>query len=252
MIRGRYLVAFALALVVAFAAFYGTVRLFGSWWRLPDMPSAEEWSAFFGISALIALAFAWYQLRQVDQSNRQLILSNEQARKITLEQIRPRVRAFWHVDRAATKKRGEPARGSIYVAIRNFGPNAATNVKLRVNPAFVSLDKFFLPGKKEEHLGKMNKVFDGSVYFDTLLPEKTYVWFLGDTPGLLDDETLGVRRYTVTVEYDGLPSGERYSDVFNLDLDIERNLSKPVAPLDRIGKDLEVLGDKIDKVIAKM
>lgn len=45
--------------MIAFAVFCLSVALFGSWWRFPNMPTAEEWSAFFGASALVALVFAW-------------------------------------------------------------------------------------------------------------------------------------------------------------------------------------------------
>ncbi len=238
--------------VVAFALFCLSVALFGSWWRFPNMPTAEEWSAFFGASALLALFFAWYQVRQVDQSNRALIASNDQARLVNIEQIRPRVRAYFDVDRSATKRRGDPSRGSIYVAVENFGPNAATNVRLSVDEPFQSLDVFFKPGRMESHLNGLKEIFNGSVYFDTLLPGRKYVWFLGSVPELMDDTTLKVRSYNVTVHYDGVAGGPPYEEAFRLDLDLERNLERPVKPLDRIGKDLEVIGDKIDAVVAKL
>lgn len=44
--------------VVAFGLFCVGVAVWGSWWRFPNMPTAEEWSALFGASALVALGFA--------------------------------------------------------------------------------------------------------------------------------------------------------------------------------------------------
>ena len=91
--------------LAAFALFCTSVAFGGSWWRFPDMPTTEEWSAFFGVSALMALGFAWYQIRQVDQSNKALIVSNELARQVNLEAVRPRVQVALEASRLVTRTR---------------------------------------------------------------------------------------------------------------------------------------------------
>lgn len=242
----------ASGVILLFALFCVSVAILGSWWHFPNMPTPEEWSAFFGASALVALAFAWYQLRQVDQSNRELVASNDATRRLAAEQIRPRVRVYLDVVRIATKKRGDPARGSIYVTVRNFGPTPATNVKLTLDTHFVSLDHFFKPGMMQNHLDEMSSVFDGSSRFDTLLPEKEYVWFLGLAPDLLDDTTLATRQYRIRAEYSATATDDSYDEEYLLDRDVERNVAQPVDPLERIGKDIEVLADKLQGITAKL
>lgn len=65
-VQMRLIVRVLLAIAGVFVAFAVGVAVFGSWWRLPNMPTAEEWSALFGAFALGALFFAWHQIRQVD------------------------------------------------------------------------------------------------------------------------------------------------------------------------------------------
>ncbi|MCR2785554.1 MULTISPECIES: hypothetical protein [unclassified Microbacterium] len=81
----------ACVLAAVFVLFGVSVAAWGSWWRFEGMPTAEEWFALFGVSALVALAFAWYQIRQVDHSNRQPIASNAHSQRVNMEGVRPRV-----------------------------------------------------------------------------------------------------------------------------------------------------------------
>jgi len=238
----------AAAVIGVFLLFCLSVAVWGPWWRFEGMPTPEEWSAVFGASALIALAFAWYQIRQVDQSNKALIASNEVARQVNLEAVRPRVQVSLEATRSVTKVRGAPVRGTIHIAVRNTGASSANNVRLSVSPPFTSLETFFQPGMMPEHFGEVNKFFDGSVRFPTLSPGKTYIWFLGRAPDLFDDETGVPRRWEVEAEYSGTASDESFRDTFILDMDIEKRIELPVDPLDRIGKDLEVVGGELGKI----
>jgi len=231
--------------LAAFALFCGSVALWGSWWRSPGMPTAEEWSALFGVSALIALAFAWYQIRQVDQSNRALIASNQLARQVNLEAVRPRVQVALEASRSVTKNRGGPVEGTLYIAVRNIGVSPAHDVRLRVSPPFTSLEKFFKPGMMEEHFSEVNKAFNGEVHFPTLHPGNTYIWFLGRAPAVFDDTTGAPRRWEVEAVYAGTASAVAFHDNFVLDLDVEKRIELPVDPLIRIGKDIEVVGNQL-------
>lgn len=238
------LTVFAL-FVGAFASFCVSVALWGSWWRFPNMPSAEEWSAIFGASAVIALGFAWYQIRQVDQSNKALISSNELARQVNLEAVRPRVQVALEASRFVSKHRGTPVEGTLYIAVRNIGVSPAHDVRLSVSPPFTSLDKFFKPGLMDEHFAEVNKAFNGEMHFRTLHPGNTYIWFLGRAPALFEDTTGVPRRWEVEANYTGTASTVPFYDKFVMDLDVEKRIEMPVDPLTRIGKDIEVVADHL-------
>lgn len=244
----RLIVKIAAAVISVFFLFCVSVAVCGPWWRFEDMPRPEEWSAFFGASALVALAFAWYQIRQVDQSNKALIASNELARQVNLEAVRPRVQVSIEATRSVTKIRGAPVRGTIHIAVRNTGSSSANNVRLKVSPPFTSLETFFQPGMMPAHFAEVNAFFDGSVRFPSLTPGKTYIWYLGRAPDLFEDETGVPRRWQVEVKYSGTASGESFQDIFTLDMDVEKRIELPVDPLDRIGKDLEVVGGELGKI----
>jgi len=241
------LTALAVA-VVAFVLFCVSVAAWGSWWRLPAMPTAEEWSALFGASALVALGFAWYQIRQVDQSNKALIASNELARQVNLEAVRPRVQVALEPTRFVQKNRGAPVEGTFFIAVRNTGASPAHNVRLSVSPPFTSLERFFNPGMMATHFAEVNEVFNGKVHFRTITPGSTYVWFLGRVPDLFADESGIPRRWEIDVEYTGTSSPSPFSEMFVLDLDVEKRLEFPVDPLVRIGKDIEVVGSKLEAI----
>ena len=53
-------------------------------------------------------------------------------------------------------------------------------------------------------------------------------------------------------EYAGTALANGYVEEFLLDLDIERNLAQRVDPLERIGKDIEVLADKLEAIKGKL
>lgn len=147
----RIVLTVVAVVVVAFGLFSASVAFWGSWWRFPGMPTAEEWSAVFGASALVALGFAWYQIRQVDQSNKALIASNELARQVNIEAVRPRVQVALEANRFVQKDRGAAVKGALYIAVRNIGVSPARDVRLKVSPPFTSLGKFFKPGMMGEH-----------------------------------------------------------------------------------------------------
>lgn len=147
--------------LAAFALFCTSVVFWGSWWRFSEMPTAEEWSAFFGASALVALGFAWYQIRQVDRSNNALVASNELARQVNIEAVRPRIQIALEPSRVVRKNRNTPAEGTLYIAVRNIGVSPAHNVRMRVNEPFTSLEKFFKPGMMAAHFDEVNKAFNG-------------------------------------------------------------------------------------------
>jgi hypothetical protein len=212
------------------------------------MPIAEEWSALFGATALIALGFAWYQIRQVDQSNKALVASNEHIQHVNIEAVRPRVQVSLQADRSVRKDRGAPAEGTIYIAVRNIGVSPANDVKMRVTPPFTSLEKFFKAGMMGQHFEEVNRAFNGETFFPTLNPGNTYIWFLGRAPGLFNASTGVPRRWTVEAEYVGSVSDKPFQDTFILDLDVEKRIELPVDPLIRIGKDIQVVGEKLESI----
>ncbi|MFD5225702.1 hypothetical protein ACFWHT_08795 [Microbacterium sp. NPDC058342] len=237
-----------IAAVGIFAVFFASVWFWGSWWRFPGMPSAEEWSALFGATALIALGFAWYQIRQVDQSNKALIASNEHSQHVNAEAVRPRVQVALRADRTVLKERGGPVKGTLYVAVRNIGVSPATDVKLRVTPPFTSLETFFKPGMMGQHFEEVNRVFNGETAFPTLNPGNSYIWFLGRVPELFEEAAGVPRRWAVEAEYTGTVSDKPFHDTFILDLDVEKRIELPVDPLIRIGKDIQVVGEKLERI----
>ena len=235
-------------IVVAFALFRISVVIGGSWWRFPGMPTAEEWSALFGASALVALGFAWYQIRQVDQSNKALIASNELARQVNLEAVRPRIQVALEPTRFVQKNRGAPVEGTLHIAVRNIGVSPAHDVRLSVSPPFTSLESFFKPGMMSTHFAEVNEAFNGEVHFRTLNPGNSYIWFLGRVPKLFATDASVPRRWEVEAEYMGTSSPSPFREKFVLDLDVEKRIELPVDPLVRIGKDLEVVGSKLEAI----
>lgn len=238
----RTILTIVAPVVIMFGLFSVSVAVWGSWWRFASMPTAEEWSAIFGASALIALGFAWYQIRQVDQSNRTLIASNELARQVNIEAVRPRVQVTLETDRIVTGNRGAPVEGRLYIAVRNIGVSPAHNVRLTVTPPFTSLEHFFNPGMMTEYFAEVNEAFNGKTYFLTLSPGNNYVWFLGQAPEIFDAGAEVPRCWEVEAEYSGTSTPAPFHDTFVLDLDIEKRIKLPVDPLVRIGKDLETVG----------
>jgi hypothetical protein len=234
--------------VLLAACFMISVMLWGSWWRVTDMPRAEEWSALFGASALAALGFAWYQIRQVDKSNQALITSNAETRQVNVEAVRPRVQVYLEMERVMRKQRGQAPHSNIFVAVRNVGPSPALDVRLSVNPPFVSLEEFFLPGGMVRHLTEMNDAFSGNVQFPKLHSGNPYIWFIGRTPETIDDESSNPRRWVVTAEYGSSVIPTLFSETFVIDLDVEYRMARPEDPLLRIGKDIEVVGERLDAI----
>lgn len=208
------------------------------------MPTAEEWSALFGASALGALFFAWHQIRQVDQSNRELINTNELMRRANVEAIRPRVQVSLDTTRTVNKVRGGKVEGNIFVSVQNIGASPAHDVRLSVSPAFDSLERFFKPGKKDLAMQALNDVFDGSVRFSTLRPGVTYIWFLGRAPEIFDEDN-PFRRWRAQARFSSSASNEEHLDVSEMDIDVEKRLELPVDPLIRIGRDIEIVGDRL-------
>lgn len=212
------------------------------------MPTPAEWSAFFGASALVALVFAWFQVRQVDQSNKALIRSNDLARLVNIEAVRPRVQVAFSPQRVTGKQRGGRTEGNLYVAVRNIGTSPARAVKLTVDRPFTSRVEFFKPDMMPAHFAEMNSAFNGDIHFQTMNPGVTYIWFLGQVPGMFDLHDGLPRRWEVTAEYLGSVSQDAFVDKFVLDLDIEKLIEFPVDPLVRIGRDLEVVGDVLTEM----
>jgi hypothetical protein len=239
--------ALVLALALAFV-FDLSVRLWGSWWRIPDMPTAEEWSALFGVSALVAVFFAWQQLRQVDESNRELIASNQLTRQVQLETIRPRVQVYLQANRSVWKRRDKPVDGQLHITVVNTGATEALNVRLSVTPPFSSLEEFFNPGMMGKHFQAVNAVFDGSIAFDVLRPGASYIWFLGRAPKLFEDQDQAPRRYEIKASYGSALVDGRFESEFVIDLDVEKRIDAGEDSLERIGKDLEVIGDKLEAI----
>lgn len=99
-----------------------------------------------------------------------------------------------------------------------------------------------------EHFEEVNHAFNGEVHFGTLHPGSTYIWFLGRVPDLFDESSFIPRRWNVEVEYMGSMSNDPFKDGFVLDLDIEKRMEFPVDPLKRIGKDVEVVAEKLDGI----
>ncbi|MBA8816379.1 hypothetical protein FHX48_001452 [Microbacterium halimionae] len=244
----RIVLTVAAVVVAAFGLFSASVVIWGSWWRFPYMPTAEEWQAVFGASALVALGFAWYQIRQVDQSNKALIASNELARQVNIEAVRPRVQVALEASRFVQKDRGASATGTLYIAVRNIGVSPASDVRLKVSQPFTSLETFFKPGMMSSHFAEVNETFNGEVHFPTLNPGNSYIWFLGRVPELFQDDSGIPRRWEVETKYTGTVSPEPFRETFVLDLDVEKRIELPVDPLVRIGKDIEVVGSHLKAI----
>ncbi len=172
--------------------------------------------AVFGASALVALGFAWYQIRQVDQSNKALIASNELARQVNIEAVRSRVQVALEASRIVQKDRGASATGTLYIVVRNIGVSPASDVRLRVSPPFTSLEKFFKPGMMSGHFAEVNETFNGEVHFPTLNPDNSYTWFLGRVPELFQDGSGIPRRGEVASEYTGTASPEPFRETLFL------------------------------------
>lgn len=136
----------------------------------------------------------------------------------------------------------------MFIAVRNIGVSPAHDVRLSVSPPFTSLEKFFKPGMMAAHFAEVNEAFNGEVHFRTLNPGNTYIWFLGQVPDLFADDAGIPRRWKVDTEYTGTSSPSPFSETFILDLDIEKRIELPVDPLVRIGKDIEVVGSKLEAI----
>lgn len=243
-------VAALVALSAALICLRVSVLLFGSWWRYDGAPTADEWSAFFGAFVVIGLVFAWYQLRQVDQSNHELAASNEEVRRVNLEMVRPRVLVELDYERALFKSRQAQFTGSILMKISNIGVSTAQGVAVTVSPPLQSLPQFFKPEKMEEYFTGLEQKFDGSVLFPQLTPGQRHGYFLGRFPDLTDDQTGVPRRYTVTVRYTDSSQTHEFTESFTLDLDANRSVEVRTDPVARLGRDVEVVGDQL-KLIRK-
>lgn len=237
----------AAASAILLAALKLSVVFFGSWWRWGGMPTPDEWSAILGFSAVIALVLAWYQIRQVDVSNRALVDSNAETQRINLEMVRPRVQVSLMARQSVRKQRGFPAGGNLFVSLENVGMGTARNLKMKVDIPFDSLDQFFLEGKREQHFANVNKNFEGICTFQIVVAGKRFIWFLGRAPELLDESNGAPQRYRVDVEYEDI-AGHLFKESFSLDLQAEKNVLAEIDPLERIGRDIEVVGDQLKQV----
>lgn len=208
------------------------------WWRLGFLPTPEEWQATFAGLALAALGLAWYQIKQVDASNKEVARSNESVRKVNLENVRPRVQVFLTADRIVRRLRGAPVTGMIYLTVENVGITAATNVKMTTSSAFESLPELFNPGAMEKHLDEVNSFFNGDIRFKTLMPGRPYIWILGRAPEIYEAEGI-VKKYDIRVQYGIVGLSDLFDETITIDLDLEKRIAAPVDPLVRIGKDLE-------------
>lgn len=228
--------------------FVASVARWGPWWRLEDAPTAEEWSAFFGAFVVVGLLFAWFQVRQVDRSNRVLAESNRETQRVNLELVRPRLLVDLQFTRSVFRSRQAEVKGSIQVVVRNLAANPARDVRLEVSPPFTSLPIFFKPGKMERHFETMNGRFDGSIAFEHLAPDTQHGHYLGGFPDLIADTSGAPRRYVVTATYTDMTGQHSFSDRFVLDLDTSRTIDITGDPLIRLGKDVEVVGDELKTI----
>ncbi|MBT1541470.1 hypothetical protein KK103_06825 [Curtobacterium flaccumfaciens pv. flaccumfaciens] len=238
------LIAF-LAMAAVLGVLRLTVSLFGSWWRFEGAPTAEEWSAFFGAFVVGGLVIAWFQLRQVDRSNRELASSNDDVRRVNLELVRPRIIVDLEYQRALFKSRHGQLSGSIMVIVSNGGASTASDVRLSLTPGFQSLEQFFKPGKMEEYLSEVNAKFQGAVLFPQLAAGVRHGYFLGRFPDLTEDATGLPRRYIVKVQYNDVSRKHQFEESFVLDLDVNRSIEISADPVARLGKDVEVVGDEL-------
>jgi len=233
------------ALAVVAVLLRVSVTMFGSWWRFAGAPTADEWSAFFGAFVVVGLVFAWYQLRQVDQSNRALAESNEEVRRVNIELVRPRVLVDLDYEHSLFKNRRAQFSGNITIVVRNVGPSNARDVRLTISPPIESLEHFFKPNMMTEYLAGVNSKFSGSVLFPHLAPGRRHGYFLGRFPDLTDDESGLPRRYTVVATYTDAHAAHRFEETFILDLDVNRSIEVTTDPVARLGKDVEVVGDEL-------
>jgi hypothetical protein len=194
---------------------------------------------------VIGLVFAWYQLRQVDESNRALGESNEEVRRVNIELVRPRVLVDLDYERSLFKSRRAQFSGNITIVVRNVGPSNARDVRLTISPAIESLEHFFKPNMMTEYLAGVNSKFNGSVLFPHLAPDRRHGYFLGRFPDLTDDESGLPRRYTVVATYTDAHASHRFEETFILDLDVNRSIELTTDPVARLAKDMEVVGDEL-------
>lgn len=150
--------------------------------------------------------------------------------------------------RFVSKVRGGPVEASLFVVVRNLGSSPALDLRLRVSPPFTSLERFFKPGMMGEHFAEVNRVFNGEVHFRVLNPGKNYVWYLGNAPDIFQTSDAVPRRWEVHAEYSGTASPSPFHETYVIDLDVEKRIELPVDPLVRIGKDIEVVGDKLERI----
>ncbi len=245
--RRRLLVSLAAVagVTVVAALFRISVSVFGSWWRFAGAPTADEWSAFFGAFVVVGLVFAWFQLRQVDQSNRALAESNEEVRRVNAELVRPRVLVDLDYERSLFKSRHAQFSGNIMISVRNVGASNARDVRLAISPPITSLKRFFKPNAMTEYLTGVNSKFNGSVLFPHLAPGRRHGYFLGRFPDLTDERSGLPRRYTVVATYTDASAAHRFEETFVLDLDVNRSIEVTTDPIARLGKDVEVVGDEL-------
>ncbi len=247
---GRLRLILLLAVVVATAvgAFRVSIAVWGSWWRFDGAPTAEEWSAFFGGFVVIGLVFAWYQIRQVDRSNRALAASNEETRRVNIETIRPRLLVDLGLHRSVFKDRRAAMQGTVVVEVANLSASTARNVCLSVEPPFQSLAHFFLPDKMPAAMARVNSVFDGSVSFEHLASGRRHGYILGRFPKIFEATPEMPRRYVVIARYTDMSGQHHFEDTFTLDLDVAGSVEVATDPVTRLGKDVEVIGDELSLI----
>ncbi|WP_267424877.1 MULTISPECIES: hypothetical protein [unclassified Curtobacterium] len=156
------------------------------WWRVPSMPTPEEWQALSGwIGLLVAAVAALIALMQFGQS-----IANQR------EQSRPMIAVDLHF-----------RSNIITVEVKNVGATAARDIQL---------DWSELPAISDDRVrgAFMRRLVDNPLIF--LAPGRAIRFVVGSFPRYPED---GARHFEVVSSYQGPEAKSRWSSVSVFDLD---------------------------------
>ncbi|MDL5487930.1 hypothetical protein [Microbacterium wangruii] len=173
------------------------------WWNFDGWPTPSEWSALWGLLAVVLAALAgWVAVSQLG-----VVVSERE------ERDRPHLAVDFEFRSVL-----------VLIALRNLSGRVATNVRMTASPPIVS-------SHSERFSGKLGAVFGGQEKIAQLAPGRKMAWFFDRAPDRLASKSLPLR-YEITVAYEdpsarrtgwfGLvrlkPTPKTYEEVFVLDL----------------------------------
>lgn len=173
------------------------------WWNMEGWPTASEWSALWGLAAVVLAGLAgWVAVSQLG-----VVVAERE------ERDRPHLAIDFEFRSVL-----------VLIALRNLSGKLATNVRMTASPPIVS-------SHSETFTGKLGAVFGGQERIAQLAPGRKMAWFFDRAPDRLNSSSLP-KRYEITLTYDdpsaresgwfGLlrlkPVSKSYTEVFVLDL----------------------------------